>query len=753
MAIVSFFIQLGATLVYITSTNNKILPSNILTPDAMLIIRSVSASTANIFKIFSSIISDVTSDRKMFLMIGYGATLITKMAFLTCIYFIHTNTSWMPVAFISISYTMTIFLDRIANASREGPKDALLIESKSTHKNISNLWSFGIRKAIGSMGSILGGLTAYTLVNYEISSIRIYIISLIFVVIGNIVLYLKVQNITTNVKDKIVYINNISYTPIFHILVYVTLIIIQTTAKNYLMAMAPMLTVIYINEQSSSVESWIITVTNIILGFFIKRYMVLYIIHIISFLYIFNKNRQKQKSINLISLLLSSNISEYIIGMCFSAVLPLILSSNISILSIMSCYYIISNYVPSIQSIFVKLILGIINTNYVYEISNHNTITTVLFSLLQTISMNITTLFIVPIGHVYTFLWCFLSLWKFKMITQIFIHMINYSLFGSHTILPIALMGMTYVYFYNIVNLTTVFLVITASYAIMALWKYTRNVVHYFIFLCINILCMMSINTSWHHQLLLTLAFTQIYYHGAYYINSLKVMQDIKKNAAQWKRFKIITLIISIVALSSHNHLQFYGYGTGIIKFKSPSIPLMFTGLYISITLGSILINYLNLHKNHIFYIVTISLIIAQITFISKSPVVFIVSIFFLGIYHSGSSVLFSSLINECIPSKSFRATMFGIYYLCTGLGSMMNVAMITGIKTVIMRTYKPFIIPMINSVYTPTFIKDILSYATTSAISNAIIGSVSILIIIISMILWMWLPLISEKKTSLDEK
>ena len=89
------------------------------------------------FRMVSGSLSDYFQKRKIFVLIGYGLSTVSKP-------FLAFSTSWLDVLVIRVT-------DRIGKGVRSAPRDALISDSVST--NISGK-AFGIHRTIDQTGAI-----------------------------------------------------------------------------------------------------------------------------------------------------------------------------------------------------------------------------------------------------------------------------------------------------------------------------------------------------------------------------------------------------------------------------------------------------------------------------------------------------------------------------------------------------------------------------------------------------------------------
>ncbi len=103
----------------------------------------------NIFKIFSGRLSDYYNKRKIFAVLGYTISNLTRFM----LYFV--NSIWQV-------FTLRI-IDRVGKGLRDAPRDALLYLS-SDKEELNK--SFNFHRAFDTIGAILGPLLGFFLLNY-----------------------------------------------------------------------------------------------------------------------------------------------------------------------------------------------------------------------------------------------------------------------------------------------------------------------------------------------------------------------------------------------------------------------------------------------------------------------------------------------------------------------------------------------------------------------------------------------------------
>ena len=110
------------------------------------VIEGSSELTSYVFRMISGSLSDKVRKRKIFVLIGYGLSTISKPFFVFA-------SSWFD-AFIVRT------MDRVGKGVRTAPRDALIADSVS--ESISGK-AFGIHRTIDQMGAIVGPLVAFAI--------------------------------------------------------------------------------------------------------------------------------------------------------------------------------------------------------------------------------------------------------------------------------------------------------------------------------------------------------------------------------------------------------------------------------------------------------------------------------------------------------------------------------------------------------------------------------------------------------------
>ena len=135
------------------------------------VIEGSSELTSYVFRMISGSLSDKVRKRKIFVLIGYGLSTISKPFFVFA-------SSWFD-AFIVRT------LDRVGKGVRTAPRDALIADSVS--ESISGK-AFGIHRTIDQIGAIVGPLAAFAI----LQSMDIQAVFLLSLIPGDIAVIILV---------------------------------------------------------------------------------------------------------------------------------------------------------------------------------------------------------------------------------------------------------------------------------------------------------------------------------------------------------------------------------------------------------------------------------------------------------------------------------------------------------------------------------------------------------------------------------
>jgi MFS family permease len=140
-------------------------------------IEGSSELTSYAFRMISGTLSDKVRKRKIFVLIGYGLSTISKPFFVVA-------SSWLD-AFIVRA------IDRVGKGVRTAPRDALIADSVS--ESISGK-AFGIHRTIDQLGAIAGPLVAFAILQ-AMDIQAVFLLSLIPGAIAVIILFFFVKEV------------------------------------------------------------------------------------------------------------------------------------------------------------------------------------------------------------------------------------------------------------------------------------------------------------------------------------------------------------------------------------------------------------------------------------------------------------------------------------------------------------------------------------------------------------------------------
>jgi MFS family permease len=176
MGLVSFFTDFSTEM--ILSILPLFLVSNLGISRALLgVIEGSSELTSYVFRMFSGALSDKFRKRKIFIIIGYGLSTISKPFFIV-------SSGWLGAFVVRAT-------DRMGKGIRTAPRDALIADSVS--ESISGK-AFGIHRTIDQMGAIVGPIVAFTILQFmDIQAV--FLLSLIPGVVAVIILISFVKEV------------------------------------------------------------------------------------------------------------------------------------------------------------------------------------------------------------------------------------------------------------------------------------------------------------------------------------------------------------------------------------------------------------------------------------------------------------------------------------------------------------------------------------------------------------------------------
>lgn len=177
LGLVSLFTDISSEMVYpllslyLTTTLGA-------TPAIVGIIEGIAESLASLLKTYSGYVSDKIQRRKPLAIVGYGSATVGK-------FFLYISTSWGWVLAGRV-------VDRFGKGVRTAPRDVLIAEASQVDR-LGH--SFGLHRALDTLGAVIGILIAYFLFTRSHSGYtRIFLLSVIPGIIGVLLLFF--------VKDK-----------------------------------------------------------------------------------------------------------------------------------------------------------------------------------------------------------------------------------------------------------------------------------------------------------------------------------------------------------------------------------------------------------------------------------------------------------------------------------------------------------------------------------------------------------------------
>jgi MFS family permease len=176
MGLVSFFTDFSTEM--ILSVLPLFLVNNLGVSRAILgAIEGSSELTSYVFRMFSGALSDKFRKRKVFIIIGYGLSTISKPFFMF-------SSGWIDAFVVRAT-------DRMGKGIRTAPRDALIADSVS--ESISGK-AFGIHRTIDQMGAIVGPIVAFAILQ-TMDIKAVFLLSLIPGAIAVIILVFFVKEV------------------------------------------------------------------------------------------------------------------------------------------------------------------------------------------------------------------------------------------------------------------------------------------------------------------------------------------------------------------------------------------------------------------------------------------------------------------------------------------------------------------------------------------------------------------------------
>jgi hypothetical protein len=221
LGLVSFLMQLSST--FIHSSSLHVMSKHVFSPKIFVLIKNASEAVSGGVKLISSYITDVVKSQRPLLMIGYGTMPIFKLAFAVC-----TLSEILPAKIWGLTTSYLIgglfvfshVMDRVFAGARDGTRNKIL--SNAIDENNKYI-VFGIRKYLGSLGSVLGASITYYVLTHKhsldiippaiLSSIsKLYFLSIVPLMFLVPILYFKIRenHKTVNAENSQV-VGKVSY--------------------------------------------------------------------------------------------------------------------------------------------------------------------------------------------------------------------------------------------------------------------------------------------------------------------------------------------------------------------------------------------------------------------------------------------------------------------------------------------------------------------------------------------------------------
>ena len=149
------------------------------------LVEGVADAAANIIKIYSGRLSDITQKRKPFMLAGYALSVAVRPFY---------------VLIASVGGVMGLrCLDRVGKGLREGPRDAII--SLSTPKEELGR-AFGYHRAMDTLGAVVGPFTAYVLLSRYPSGFNTIFLTAFVLGICAVASALLVKDVVGQAKKK-----------------------------------------------------------------------------------------------------------------------------------------------------------------------------------------------------------------------------------------------------------------------------------------------------------------------------------------------------------------------------------------------------------------------------------------------------------------------------------------------------------------------------------------------------------------------
>ena len=190
MGLVSFFTDFSTEM--ILSILPLFLVGNLGISRALLgVIEGSSELTSYVFRMFSGALSDKFRKRKIFIIIGYGLSTISKPFFIF-------SSGWLDAFVVRAT-------DRMGKGIRTAPRDALIADS--VPESISGK-AFGIHRTIDQMGAIVGPIVAFSILQF-MGIQAVFLLSLIPGAVAVIILVFFVREVAIKKLSNTTILENI----------------------------------------------------------------------------------------------------------------------------------------------------------------------------------------------------------------------------------------------------------------------------------------------------------------------------------------------------------------------------------------------------------------------------------------------------------------------------------------------------------------------------------------------------------------
>jgi MFS family permease len=171
----------------------------------------------------------------------------------------------------------------------------------------------------------------------------------------------------------------------------------------------------------------------------------------------------------------------------------------------------------------------------------------------------------------------------------------------------------------------------------------------------------------------------------------------------EFKKNKNILLLLILMSLLSFGKLtEFHIFNMGMsLGLPQYYIPIMFTVLYLIITLLSYVLGYfLDKKYNYLILMIAVLSVLVGNYFLSiaNTLVYFWIGLILNGIFLAANDSVFGSIISMYIPKPEIKATIFGLIYGISGFMALFNsliILYLNSIHTPYQTIYKLTCIPI----------------------------------------------------------